>query len=181
MDYTSREIVLMQNRLGFLFEAGADAAEREDHEELARIDEEVESIYAELAGGVPEKLVALRHVVRRIEAETADIREQEKILAVARRSREKGVDRLKGWMLSLLQGHRMTHSETTLKAGGYSFWTATTQRLLKPDDPALWPPEWRKVKTEVRFDTAAFKEDQKAGVALPDGFAMEAVEGVRFR
>lgn len=175
---TSREIITLQHRLGLLFDRGGAI---DDPVELAEIDAEVEGIYEALEGAVSDRLDSLRHVVKRLEGEVQTIRGEERVLADARRARAKAIKRVRGWMLQILQGHRLTHGQVTVRGVGHTYWVGRTRRLEKPTDPALWPVELRREKREIVFDHERFRELTASGADLPVGFELVEVEGVRFR
>jgi len=173
---TSWDIIQLQTRLAYLFEEAAGA----DGEAAEAIDREVARIYATLEGSVEHKMVSLYHVVRRLEAETQGIRDEERRLAAARNAREAARDRLRAWMGEIMDGHVTTRGQSKIKAGGHTFWLQASERLEAPKDPHAWPREFAPLVPKP--NAAALKKAVKAGDAvLPDGFEIVTTEGIRYR
>ena len=175
---TSFKIVNLQHELVALMEAAA-ASETDD--ELAAHETRMEQIYEHLADTAEEKLSALRHIAKRLEAEEQMLKDEAKVIAQARRSHAKAVDRVKRWATSLMDGVRATKGVSKLQHDGRTFWLAKTWKLSGPEDVDDWPPAWQRTKTTVEPDRVAARDALKDGVPTPDGFTFEQVEGIRWR
>jgi len=172
---TSMDLIEKAHRLGFIMDLAADI---DDEAELAKLDDEATELLETLAAETPDKLDALRAVFLRIEAETKLIRQEEKTLAAKRRAREGALDRIRSLTLGILQGRRESGLDPKVRTETNTFWLQTSAALVGPEDPALWPHRWQRVKVEP--DRKAASEALKAGEAV-DGFRLDEREGVRWR
>jgi hypothetical protein len=175
---TSPDILHLQSRFTFLMEQACLA----DEETRSQYVDEMDRLYEELDGAVPDKLLALYSVIKRVEGEVTVIRREELALADARKARKKTVERLKSWMLELLQGHRATHGQVNVKASGHTFYSAKTTSL-HVEQGAEWPARWTSERVQTMFSKPDAKEEMKRTTPeeWPDGFALVEGEGIRFR
>ena len=175
---TSFEIVEIQQEVCHLM---ALAGEEQDPEELASLDAKVEALYQLLGDEAEDKLVRLRAVARRIEAEGEMLKQEAAAISRARKSHARSLERVKSWATSLMVGLAETKGQTKLSIDGRSFWLAKTWKLDGPKEASEWPEEWLRVVTKTEPDKVAAKADLKAGADVPDGFSWEQVEGIRWR
>ena len=174
---TSNDLAELQSRMVHLMEA---VCGEEDEAEEKRLLAELDDLYETLTGEVPSKLLRLRAVAVRTASEIDMVRKEEKLLAAARKSRERLLKNLKGYMQLLLGGHSATHGATKIKAEGHTFWLATTKSLDAPEDVALWPDKWTTTETVVKADKSSAFKALKGGDELP-GFGVIETTGIRWR
>ena len=172
---TSFDLIQKAHRLGLIMDI---ASEEDDPGALAELDAEAVDILETLAEETPDKLDALRAVYLRLDAEATLLRDEEKLLANKRRARESGRDRVKAFMLALLQGSRDAGQGSRVSTPTNTFWLQSSIRLVGPDDPTLWPRIWQRqtVTPDKKAASAALK-----GGHVEDGFRLEETDGVRFR
>ena len=172
---TSFDLIQKAHRLGLIMDLACDGADPATMEEL---DAEASEILETLASNVPDKMDALRAVLLRLQSEADLMREEEKLLAAKRRARQNAADRVKAFMLSLLQGMRDAGEGHTVKTSTNTFWLQSSQKLEGPEDPHLWPMKFQ--RTTVSPDRKAATKALKGGDVI-DGFRLVSTEGVRFR
>lgn len=139
------------------------------------LDDDLEARLDQLGGDLTDKVEALAVVVRTLEAEGKELREEELRIAKRRKAREARAERLLGYLGACLRvsGQR--------KVSGKLF-TVTIQknpaalRLLVPEDQV--PAEWTRTKVEV--DKAGIKAAIAAGTVV-EFAVVEQTEGVRIR
>lgn len=175
---TSLEIVELQQEICHLM---AEAAEEQEAEELDRIDAKVEALYELLGDSAEDKLTRLRAVARRIEAEAEMLKQEAAVISRARKSHAQSLARVKTWATSLMVGLAETKGTTKLAIDGRSFWLAKTWKLDGPKEASDWPQDWQRTVTKTEPDKTAAKAALKAGADVPDGFAWEQVDGIRWR
>lgn len=172
---TSYDIAHMQAKLAFLMEQAA----QEDAD--PQLFDEMDRLYLELEGAVPDKLLALRAVCVRTDAEIAVIDDEIAILRAAKTARQKTIDRVKGYCMQLLEGNEAAHHSSQVKAGGHTFWIANGERMVYPDDLADWPEEYIREKVVRSADKAGAKKALNGVDELPAGFSREPTRSVRWR
>lgn len=174
---TSFDIASLQLELTHLMEL---AGQTEDPVELAEFDAQIIEAYELLGDTAEEKLMALRSVVKRVEAELTTISKEIKGLQSAKNARRRTISRLKAFSVNLMRGLGETKGLKKLQRDGRTFWLARTWKLEAPKNPDEWPPEWRRETTVVEPDKALARKELKGGADVPDGFAWEQVEGIRW-
>ena len=175
---TSNEIVEIQQEICHLM---ALAGEEQEPQRLMALDGKVEELYELLGDEAEDKLARLRAVARRIEAEAEMLKQEAAVISRARKSHARSLERVKSWATSLMIGLAETKGTTKLSVDGRSFWLAKTWKLDGPKEASEWPQEWLRTVTKTEPDKAAAKAALKAGADVPDGFAWEQVEGIRWR
>jgi hypothetical protein len=175
---TSFDIASMQLEICHLMELRAEA---DDEALIADYDESIRLAFDQLGDSAEQKLLALRAVTLRIEAELDTITSEISTLRKAKQSRLNAVARTKSFAAGLMRGLSETKGIKTLRQDGHSFWTVKDFKLVAPKDVAFWPDDWVRSKTVVEPDRAKARSELKAGVVPPDGFLWEPVEGIRWR
>ena len=125
-----------------------------------------------------DKLEALMHVHRALEADAAYLRDEERRLAERRRVIEAAAARVRDLGTQLLIEHRELTGEGAVKRPTYSARLARGEAVVGPDDAMEWPEAYRRVS--VAPDRAAAKAALKAGVDVP-GVALVVSESVVWR
>ena len=175
---TSFDIASMQLEICHLMDL---AGQTEDPVLLADYDKMILETYERLGDSAELKLPALRAVSLRIDAEIETISTEIKSLQKAKRARVNASARVKSFATQLMSGLKSTKGVSTLRKDGHSYWTAQTWKLVAPKEVESWPEGWRKTKTTHEPDRAKARSELKAGADVPDGFAWESVEGIRWQ
>tara|TARA_R100000655_G_scaffold87428_2_gene127603 strand:- start:957 stop:1496 length:540 start_codon:yes stop_codon:yes gene_type:complete len=174
---TSHEIMCAYFRIGELMDEGGDPTTGAERQE--EIDVEALGLLEALATETPEKLEKLRAVARHLEAEAEMLRAEEKRLAARRRSRERGLDRVKSCAGGILSARREAGQEAKVSTESGTFWLASSTSLSGPSEVSAWVEQgW--TKTKVEPDKTAAKKALKAG-ADAQGFELVTKESIRWR
>ena len=175
--FTSHEIMCAYFRIGELMDEGGDPTTGAERQE--EIDAEVFGLFDALAIETPEKLEKLRAVARHLEAEVDLLRAEEKRLATRRRSRERGLERVRNHAGGILSARREAGQEAKLQTASGTFWLASSTSLSGPSELSAWVEQgWTKTKQEP--DKTAAKKALKAGTQA-QGFELVTKESIRWR
>ena len=172
---TSVDLIEKAHRLGFIMDS---SMEIEDEAELAKLDQEANDILERLSEEIPDKLDALRAVWLRLDSEVKLIRQEKQLLAAKQRARERGMRRVKDFTAGLLLARREAGQEPKLKTPTNSFWLSTSTSVSGPEDAALWPHRWQRLKVEPDRNAAlaALRDGEEV-----DGFLLQEKESASWR
>jgi hypothetical protein len=174
---TSRDIIEAYHRIGEIMDlAGLPDI---DTAALDALDTEALTLLDSLGEEAPDKLGKLRAVCTHLAGEAELLRIEERRLSARRKSRERAVERVRGYAAGILSSRRIAGLSAKIKTSDGTFWLATTKSLEGPKSVG----EWEEVglsKVEVKPDRTAARKALEGG-AMIDGFALVDKESIRWR
>jgi len=174
---TSRDIVEAYHRIGEIMDlAGAPDL---DDAAVDALDTEALALLDALGGEAPDKLGKLRAVCTHLAGEAELLRIEERRLAARRKSRERAVERVRGYAAGILSSRRVAGLDPKIKTTDGTYWLATSKSLEGPKSVGEWE-EVGLTKVEVKPDRTAARKALESGAAL-DGFALVEKESIRWR
>ena len=171
---TSRDIIEAYHRIGEIMDL-AGAPDIDDAALDALDTEALDSLGAE----APEKLEKIRAVCTHLSSEADLLRAEERRLAARRKSRERAIERVRGYAAGILSSRRVAGLDPKIKTTAGTYWLATTKSLEGPPGASAWE-EAGLAKVEVKPDRTAARKALEGGAVI-DGFALVEKESIRWR
>jgi hypothetical protein len=174
---TSRDIIEAYHRIGEIMDlAGAPDI---DGAALDALDTEALDLLDSLGAEAPEKLEKIRAVCAHLSSEADLLRAEERRLAARRKSRERAIERVRGYAAGILSSRRVAGLDPKIKTTAGTYWLATTKILEGPPGASAWE-EAGLAKVEVKPDRSAARKALEGGAVI-DGFALVEKESIRWR
>ena len=155
---------------------GLSIIERKLHPKYGRWPATWASAKASAFGCMKEKI---RAVCAHLSSEADLLRVEERRLAARRKSRERAVERVRGYAAGILSSRRVAGLEPKIKTTAGTYWLATTKSLEGPPGASAWE-EAGLAKVEVKPDRTAARKALEGGAVI-DGFALVEKESIRWR
>ena len=174
---TSRDIIEAYHRIGEIMDlAGAPDI---DGAALDALDTEALDLLDSLGAEAPEKLEKIRAVCAHLSSEADLLRAEERRLAARRKSRERAIERVRGYAAGILSSRRVAGLDPKIKTTAGTYWLATTKSLEGPLGASAWE-EAGLAKVEIKPDRSAARKALEGGAVI-DGFALVEKESIRWR
>ena len=174
---TSRDIIEAYHRIGEIMDlAGAPDI---DNAAMDALDTEALDLLDSLGAEAPEKLEKIRAVCTHLSSEADLLRAEERRLAARRKSRERAIERVRGYAAGILSSRRVAGLDPKIKTTAGTYWLATTKSLEGPPGASAWE-EAGLAKVEVKPDRTAARKALEGGAVI-DGFALVEKESIRWR
>jgi len=174
---TSRDIIEAYHRIGEIMDlAGAPDI---DGAALDALDTEALDLLDSLGAEAPEKLEKIRAVCAHLSSEADLLRVEERRLAARRKSRERAIERVRGYAAGILSSRRVAGLDPKIKTTSGTYWLATTKSLEGPLGASAWE-EAGLAKVEIKPDRTAARKALEGGAVI-DGFALVEKESIRWR
>ena len=174
---TSRDIIEAYHRIGEIMDL-AGAADI-DPAALDALDTEALDLLDSLGAEAPEKLEKIRAVCAHLSSEADLLRAEERRLAARRKSRDRAIERVRGYAAGILSSRRVAGLDPKIKTAACTYWLAKVKSLEGPPGASAWE-EAGLAKVEVKPDRTAARKALEGGAVI-DGFALVEKESIRWR
>ena len=125
-----------------------------------------------------DKISAYHAVIKRLETEDAHLKAEADAIAAARRRMAKQSERVRDLATILLLAMEQLGEEPKVKRATFSAWLLATESVSAPEDAALLPLAYQRVKIEA--NKSKLKDALKAG-ELVDGCGLVTTRSVVIR